>query len=129
MKENATLEYDPRLVRVDTESVLQRAGYLKETLKPAETVTALSKDRVKNFETYERVLTEEEAVAEAQRCLNCGCGEGCQLCKTICCEFAVDIISPDVLEINEELCVACGMCYLRCPTKNIEMVNTGLIAD
>ncbi len=129
MKENATLEYDPRLVRVDTESVLQRAGYLKETLKPAETVTASPGDRVKNFETYERVLTEEEAVAEAQRCLNCGCGEGCQLCKTICCEFAVDIVSPDVLEINEELCVACGMCYLRCPTKNIEMVNTGLIAD
>jgi NADPH-dependent glutamate synthase beta subunit-like oxidoreductase/dihydroorotate dehydrogenase len=129
MEDKATLQYESKHVRVDTESVLQRAGYLKETLKPAENVTISPTARVNNFETYERVLTEEEAVAEAQRCLNCGCGEGCQLCKTICCEFAVDIASPDVLQINQELCVACGMCYLRCPTKNIEMVNTGLIPD
>jgi len=127
LKDKATLQYTPETVRVDTNTVLQRAGYLKETLAPADLDTQAPGKRVLNFETFKRVLSETEAVAEASRCFNCGCGEGCQLCKTICCEFAVDIVAPDTLGINVEKCVACGMCYLRCPTKNIEMVNTGLI--
>jgi len=129
MKESATLEYTARPVRVDTNKVHQRVGYLKETLSPPDLSTQTREGRIHNFETYERVLTEEEAVAEASRCLNCGCGEGCQICKTICCEFAIDITQPDILQVNEELCVACGMCFLRCPIDNIEMVNTGLIKD
>jgi Pyruvate/2-oxoacid:ferredoxin oxidoreductase delta subunit len=70
-------------------------------------------------------MTEQEAKAEALRCLNCGCGEGCQLCKTICCDFAPFISEPDTLSINKDECVACGMCFNRCPNKNIEMVCTG----
>ena len=66
-------------------------------------------------------VVEAEAVSEAARCLNCGCGEGCQLCKTICCYFAPQVIAADTLEINKDECVACGMCYHRCPAGNIEM--------
>ena len=127
MNDKATLEYTPETVRGDTSMVLQRVGYLKETLKAPELDTQAPKDRVNNFDAYERVMTEAEAVAEASRCLNCGCGEGCQICKTICCEFAIDIVAPDTLKVNEATCVACGMCYRRCPIGNIEMINTGLI--
>ena len=49
-------------------------------------------------------MTEEEAVAEASRCLNCGCGEGCQLCKTICCDFAPYISDVDKLSIDKDEC-------------------------
>ena len=75
------------------------------------------------FDTYERVMTEEEAIKEASRCLNCGCGEGCQLCKTICTDFAPEISDVDTMHIRKEECVACGMCFNRCPNGNIEMVN------
>ena len=59
--------------------------------------------------------------------VNCGCGEGCQLCKTICTDFAPKVVSPDKLEICQEDCVACGMCFNRCPNGNIEMVDLGEI--
>lgn len=119
----ATLEPTPDTVVVDTNQVLTRVGYLKDSSRAIDTATIPGSDRIKSFESYRRVLSEEEAIAEAKRCLNCGCGEGCQLCKTICTEFAVDIVAPDILSINPEACVACGMCYLRCPLHNIEMVK------
>lgn len=71
------------------------------------------------------ISSDEEAMAEGARCLGCGCGEGCQLCKTICTDFAPQIVARDELSIIPEECVACGMCFNRCPNKNIEMVNTG----
>ena len=61
--------------------------------------------------------------AEAESCLNCGCGEGCALCKKICCVFAPDISGLDTLSIDRERCVACSMCFNRCPNKNIRMVS------
>ncbi len=128
-KETATLTYTPDTVVVDTNQVLQRVGYLKDSSLSPDTITMSPEERVKSFDPFERVLTQAEAVAEASRCLNCGCGEGCQLCKTICCEFAPDIVAPDTLGIDPNLCVACGMCYLRCPLQNIEMVNTDLNKD
>jgi Na+-translocating ferredoxin:NAD+ oxidoreductase RNF subunit RnfB len=69
--------------------------------------------------TVNDILT---ASQEASRCLLCGCGEGCGLCKQICCDVAPTISRPDTIEINEEACVACGMCFHRCPNKNIQMV-------
>ena len=36
-----------------------------------------------------------------------------------------ECVARDELFILPEECVACGMCYNRCPNGNIEMVNTG----
>ena len=81
--------------------------------------------RNKNFDEVALGYTEEMALDEAARCLNCGCGEGCQLCKTICTDFAPEVAGVDTMHIKKEECVACGMCYNRCPNGNIEMVNLG----
>jgi NADPH-dependent glutamate synthase beta subunit-like oxidoreductase/dihydroorotate dehydrogenase len=124
--ENAVLEYEPDYPVVSKEAVLRRVGYFKDEEK-LNLYTTNGQQRVTNFSTYYRTLTEAEAVTEAKRCLNCGCGEGCGLCAAICSEFAIHIKSTDVWEINTEECVACGMCFNLCPNKNIEMVNTNVL--
>lgn len=107
--EQAILQPVEGVVPAKRQKVLERVGIL-----PFE-------DR----ETEAPIRSDEDAIAEGKRCLGCGCGEGCQLCKTICTDFAPQIVSRDELFILPEECVACGMCYNRCPNGNIEMVNTG----
>ena len=122
--EKATLEGVPATKTVNPELVRQRTGYLKKDSNKLD-LNAPAEQRIAGFEGYERVMTEEEAVKEASRCLNCGCGEGCQLCKTICTDFAPEVADADTMHIRKEECVACGMCFNRCPNGNIEMVNLG----
>ena len=109
---------------VDAEKVRQRSGYVKKDANPL-VLNRPAKERKADFEADSRVMTEAEAQVEAARCLNCGCGEGCQLCKTICTDFAPYIADTDTMAICSGECVACGMCYNRCPNGNIEMVNLG----
>ena len=122
--EGATLSPVAPVKTVNTEMVRRRTGYLKGDPNPIKLVED-AQIRKKDFTPYTRVMTEEEAVKEAGRCLNCGCGEGCQLCKTICTDFAPEIVDTDTMHICKEDCVACGMCFNRCPNGNIEMVNLG----
>ncbi|MBQ8579096.1 MAG: FAD-dependent oxidoreductase [Oscillospiraceae bacterium] len=123
--ENATLKPVASVKTVSAELVRRRTGYLKRDVNPVK-LAASAESRATNFEPYTRVMTEEEALREASRCLNCGCGEGCQLCKTICTDFAPEIADTDTMQIRSEKCVACGMCFNRCPNGNIEMVNLGM---
>ena len=44
---------------------------------------------------------------------------------TICTDFAPYIADTDTMAICSGDCVACGMCYNRCPNGNIEMVDLG----
>ena len=122
MGDAATLGGVVAVKTVNSELVRERVGYLKKD-KNALSLDASAGERKSGFDSYERVMTEEEAIKEASRCLNCGCGEGCQLCKTICTDFAPEIIDQDRMHIRKEECVACGMCFNRCPNGNIEMVN------
>jgi len=112
------------LTAVAAEDVLARSGYFPRRPR-ADTAVRCGAERVADFDGYARVLTEEEAVADAKRCLNCGCGEGCRKCLKICCDFAVVPDRTDRVRIDDKECVACGMCYNLCPNKNIEMVNLG----
>ncbi|PIW12888.1 MAG: hypothetical protein COW34_12680 [Armatimonadetes bacterium CG17_big_fil_post_rev_8_21_14_2_50_66_6] len=69
-------------------------------------------------------LTEEQAVAEAQRCLACGCGVGCSQCVSVCVYEAIRTVG-DKHEIDPEKCDGCGLCTHRCPNRNISMVPVG----
>ncbi|MCP4400538.1 MAG: FAD-dependent oxidoreductase [bacterium] len=119
----AVLEYDPtEYPVVSKEAVLKRSGYFKDG-PVIDLHTQDGNTRVTDFSIHVRSLTEEEAVSEAQRCLNCGCGEGCAICATLCPEFTILVDDVDTLGIHEDECVACGMCCNRCPNDNIEMVD------
>jgi len=116
------LNYDPELTETSKEQVLARLGGVQReprvalSLRPAQ-------QRRRDFQPYTPTLTEEEAVREASRCLNCGCGMGCGLCARICASFAIAPQGVDAFAIDEEKCIACGMCFHLCPNQNIEMVR------
>ena len=80
-----------------------------------------AQSRIDNFEIYSRPFTEAEAVQEATRCLNCGCGEGCMICADICNAFAISSVDTKPL-VDKEQCVGCGICVWRCPNDNLEMI-------
>ena len=122
--EKATLQPIGAVKTVNPEAVRSRSGYLKKDPNPVR-LNAPAAERKSGFAPYTRAMTEAEAQKEASRCLNCGCGEGCQLCKTICTDFAPYIAADDTMQICKGDCVACGMCYNRCPNGNIEMINLG----
>ena len=79
-------------------------------------------ERVTNFEPFRPLLTDDQAIEEARRCLRCGCGEGCLICHDICKMFAYRKEGTAVV-LDEDQCVGCGMCAWRCPNGNIEMVR------
>jgi len=78
-------------------------------------------ERVGDFCPVELALSEEEAMREADRCLRCGCGVGCEICLRVC---PYDAIKPEGLRfvVDKEKCAGCGLCIERCPNDNIEAV-------
>jgi NADPH-dependent glutamate synthase beta subunit-like oxidoreductase/dihydroorotate dehydrogenase/NAD-dependent dihydropyrimidine dehydrogenase PreA subunit len=117
----AVLEYDPVPTPVDPKDVINRSTDVQLADRVALKVTP-PEIRKTNYDLYEQVMTGEEAVAEASRCLHCGCGIGCQICEELCMRQAWDEKGNRV-EVDKDECVACGMCVFRCPNSNIEMVK------
>jgi len=122
--DDAILLYDAEKVVSDKDMVLQRTGDRPRAWRPKLDVVA-PEERRHSFEEYAPVLTVEQAVEEASRCLACGCGAGCEVCKDICKVFAYSMDPQGRIVLDEEKCVGCGMCVYRCPNQNLEMVQTG----
>ncbi len=92
-------------------------------LKQAHTVEV-----VDNWEVSTLTYTEEEAIAEASRCLTCTTSvvqhercSGCWVCVSVC---PFDAITRDESKgkayINPAKCMGCGVCAASCPSGNIE---------
>jgi len=118
--DDAFLQPLPILTPADKEMVIARnrdtarRRRVESRLRPAD-------QRVRDFEPVAEPMTEAEAVAEAARCLRCGCSVTCGLCARICSSFAISL-ENDAYTISREKCHACGMCVQLCPNRNIELV-------
>lgn len=103
-------------------------------------------ERVKGFAEVELCYSEDDAIAEAHRCLLCGpCSECleaegycepldaivdenkcifCANCEKVCVYEAIST-SKHVAKIDLDLCKGCGSCIVECPTMALSLGYIG----
>ena len=78
----STVKPMPEELLPATGTVMKKARPRAEELAPA--------NRLGNFDEVERGLSEEQALAEAERCLNCALCSECNRCAETCQQHAID---------------------------------------
>jgi heterodisulfide reductase subunit A len=72
-----------------------------ETVAPVTVPERPPQERIRNFETYEMTLSEEDARREANRCLNCAECSQCQECVNICPAHCIDFsMKPEPMQLQ-----------------------------
>jgi NADPH-dependent glutamate synthase beta subunit-like oxidoreductase len=77
---------------------------------------------IRHFGECERGYPQAEAMAEAARCLACGCGEGCGLCERVCLHSAI-ATEMGFESVDPEKCEGCGLCQVVCRNATIDLVK------
>jgi MinD superfamily P-loop ATPase len=95
-----------------------------EALSPEERLADATKE-------IESGLTEEQAIAEAARCMSCGSCFDCGTCWSYCQDSA--IVKPlrqgESYKFKLELCNGCKKCWENCPCGYLEFYDpTGAVA-
>ena len=80
-----------------------------------------------HFEERIRGFTDEQAVAEAERCMSCGMCFECDNCVVFCPQDAVFRVKKDkstmgrYVDTDYDRCIGCHICSDVCPTGYIDM--------
>jgi len=69
---------------------------------------------IASFAEVEGALDARSAVAQAERCFNCGVCNGCDNCRTFCPEIAV-LAEGESRSVDTNYCKGCGVCVTECP--------------
>jgi len=80
----------------------------------------LPETAVTSFDEVEKSYTEAEAMAEAQRCYQCGFCNECDNCRIFCPEISI-IRQNGKKVIDLDYCKGCGVCSVECPRNAITM--------
>jgi NADPH-dependent glutamate synthase beta subunit-like oxidoreductase/coenzyme F420-reducing hydrogenase delta subunit len=84
-------------------------------------------ERIKSFDEVSMGFTRNQALEEAQRCLNCGSGamisEDCVACFNcvLVCPYGVPVAGEEKAKIDISQCQACGICAAECPASAIDV--------
>ncbi len=91
-------------------------------------VTTLSRESaLGNFDDRLHCLSEEDAVAEAKRCMSCGLCFQCDNCVVYCPQTAVFRVPKSKSTVGRYVdtdytkCIGCHICHDVCPTGYIQM--------
>jgi coenzyme F420-reducing hydrogenase delta subunit/NAD-dependent dihydropyrimidine dehydrogenase PreA subunit len=82
---------------------------------------------VATFDEIDLGYDTEQAVREAQRCLNCGAGatvsDACASCLNCVriCPYGIPVPGKDRVAIDISQCQACGICASECPASAIDL--------
>jgi len=69
-----------------------------------------------------QTLSDEQALAEAKRCLSCGHCNLCGRCLVFCPDVSLSINEQETKpEVDEMHCKGCGICAYECPRRAITM--------
>ena len=91
-----------------------------ETLRHAQAELPLAARA--SFAEVVQGLSDEEAQAEAGRCLSCGNCFECDNCLAACPEQAIIRLGHGRgYRVESDLCTGCGICFEQCPCHAIEM--------
>lgn len=135
---------------------LRERGY--EKIRRLEIPTAEPEERLANpAASVETGYTQEQAMLEASRCLDCGvtpvfdgarcilCGGCADVCPTLClkvisldslnlpdgflAETGADAQADSAILKDEDRCIRCALCVVRCPVDAIAMERVSFTTD
>lgn len=75
-----------------------------------------------SFSEVNKTLTEQQALAEAERCFTCGTCLHCDVCMTFCPDVAISRDASGEYVIDYDHCKGCGICVNECPREAMELV-------
>jgi formate dehydrogenase beta subunit len=84
-----------------------------------------AQERIRDQETEVTLgYSQEQAVAEADRCMSCGVCNGCDNCYIVCPDVSVmrDTRENGAYSIRTKYCKGCLVCVQECPTGCLEKV-------